>query len=119
MRRGFPGVHAELAEIERVVRSLGKEAILVEARRAEDIGPAFAELVNRRADVLLVVENVMFFFNRRSIAAMSERNRLPAIYRSSDYVAAGGLMSYGANYADLCRRAAGYVDKDTERSEGR
>ena len=61
--------------------------------------------------MLLVVENVMFFFNRQSIAAMSERYRLPAIYRSSDYVSAGGLMSYGANYADLCRRAAGYVDK--------
>lgn len=109
--RDFPGVPAELAEIERAVRSLGKEYMAVEAKRAEDLEPALAEVAKWRADVLLVVENPMFFFNRKAIAATLEKLRLPAIYRSSDYVTAGGLMSYGANYVDLIRRSASYVDR--------
>ncbi|MCC6195542.1 MAG: ABC transporter substrate-binding protein [Burkholderiales bacterium] len=107
----FPGVPAELAEIERAVHALGKEYRAVEAKRVEDIEPALAEIAKWRADVLLVVENPMFFFNRKSIAGLAQKHRLPAIYRSSDYVDAGGLMSYGASYADLCRRAAAYVDR--------
>ena len=107
----FPGVPAELAESSAWSGRLAGSCCRWEAKRPEAIESAFAEMVKWRADVLLVVENPMFFFNRKSISELSERNRLPAIYRSSDYVTAGGLMSYGANYADLCRRAAGYVDK--------
>lgn len=107
----FPGVPAELAEIERAVRSLGKEYRAVEAKRVEDIEPALAGIANWRADVLLVIENPMFFFNRKSITGLAQKHKLPAIYRSSDYVDAGGLMSYGASYTDLCRRAAAYVDR--------
>ena len=52
------------------------------------------------------------FFNRhrRKLAELAVKSRLPAIY-GEEYVEAGGLMSYGANLADLYRRAATYVDK--------
>ena len=48
---------------------------------------------------------------RKQIAALAAKNRLPAIYPFPDYVEAGGLMSYSANIVDLYRRAATYVDK--------
>ena len=47
----------------------------------------------------------------RQILDFTEKNRLPAIYAASEFVEAGGLMSYGPNYRDLFRRAAEFVDK--------
>jgi putative ABC transport system substrate-binding protein len=49
--------------------------------------------------------------HRNAIAEFAATRRLPAIYGLREYVSAGGLMSYGANYADQARRAAVYVDK--------
>ena len=48
---------------------------------------------------------------RKRLVDLAVKNRLPAVYSSSQFVDAGGLMSYGANIADLWRRAATYVDK--------
>jgi putative ABC transport system substrate-binding protein len=107
----FPGVTAELADVERAVKALGKELVMAEVKRVEDLPAAFDDLVKRRADALLVIENPMFFINRKTIVALAERHKLPAIYRAREYPGAGGLMSYGADYADLCRRAGGYVAK--------
>lgn len=108
---GYPGVATELAEIERALKQLGKEFLPVEAKAPEDFDKAFREMIKWRADAVLVIENPMFYANRKAIAGLAEKERLPAIYRTSDYVNAGGLISYGANYADLCRRAASYVDR--------
>jgi putative ABC transport system substrate-binding protein len=49
--------------------------------------------------------------NRRLIADLAAKHRLPAIYPSREFVDAGGLISYGASYPDLYRRAATFVDK--------
>ena len=51
------------------------------------------------------------FNERRRLADLAAKNRLPTVYPGREYVDAGGLMSYGANLADLHRRAATYVDK--------
>ena len=107
----YHGVPAELREIVRAIRAIGKEPVAVEAKRAEDLELAFAEMAKARADALVVIENPMFFFNRKALVALADKHRLPAIYRTSDYVTAGGLASYGASYTDLCRRAAVYADK--------
>ncbi len=108
---GFPGVDAELQETGRAARTFGKDLLPVEAKRPGDLESAFAEALKRRADALLVIENPMFFTNRNTIVGLAEKHRLPAIYRSREYVVSGGLMSYGSNSTDLCRRAASYVDK--------
>jgi putative ABC transport system substrate-binding protein len=49
--------------------------------------------------------------HRKLILELAAKNRLPAVYSQSQWVSAGGLMSFGANFADLYRRAATYVDK--------
>ena len=53
----------------------------------------------------------MFTNERRRLVALAAKNRLPAVYTSREFVDAGGLMAYGANVADVFRRAATYVDK--------
>jgi len=54
---------------------------------------------------------VLFIFERKRIAELAARNRLPASYPMSEFVDAGGLISYAPNVADNFRRAAGYVVK--------
>jgi putative ABC transport system substrate-binding protein len=53
----------------------------------------------------------MLFYQRRRLADLAAKNRLPTVFSVRDYADAGGLMSYGPNLADLFRRAATYVDK--------
>jgi putative ABC transport system substrate-binding protein len=53
----------------------------------------------------------MLFAERRRLVDLAAKNRLPAVYPWRDFVDAGGLMSYGANFPDLYRRAATFVDK--------
>jgi putative ABC transport system substrate-binding protein len=108
---GFPGVATELAATERAAAALGKALLKVEAKRAEDFEAAFAEAAKWQADALLVIENPMFFVNGKTLVGLAQRHRLPAMYRSKEYVVSGGLMSYGPDYGDLYGRAAGYVDR--------
>jgi putative ABC transport system substrate-binding protein len=76
-----------------------------------DFDKAFAEMTNARADALMVVGGTMLLIERRSIVGLAAKNRLPAMYGLREYVDVGGLMCYGADNADMSRRAATYVDK--------
>jgi ABC-type uncharacterized transport system substrate-binding protein len=60
---------------------------------------------------LITITNALTIFHRKQIAALAIKNRMPSMCEATDYVAAGGLMSYAASDADLFRRAATYVDK--------
>src|SRR5262249_22584862 len=64
-------------------------------------------------DALITVEGPLTFNYRKLIADFSARQLLPTLHGAREDVAAGALMSYGANLADLSRRAAGYVDKSS------
>ena len=64
-----------------------------------------------RADAVLVLTGAVFSSQRTHIADLAVKSRLPAIYLQTEYVEAGGLMSYATNIPDLYRRAATYVDK--------
>src|SRR5262249_9874441 len=100
----------EMREVEAAGRGLGLDVFALELRRPEDIEPAFAAL-DRRADALFVVGDPLTYTHRADINGLAVGVRLPAIYANSDFVAAGGLISYGTNFPDLFRRAAHYVDK--------
>ena len=105
------GVAEQLAEIERAAKILGVEIVTEESPQMEDFERAFASIRKQRPDALIVIENPIFFTNRMRLTELAASLRIPAIYNVSEYVHAGGLMSYGASYADLSRRAASYVDK--------
>jgi len=100
----------ELGEIQAATRTLGLAVATSEIRRGEDIVSRF-EALKGRADAIYVVADPLVFSNRARIHTIAMAARLPAIYNSREYVEAGGLMSYGANFPDLFRRVADYVDK--------
>jgi putative ABC transport system substrate-binding protein len=74
-----------------------------------DFAGAFEAARIARTEALIVVGNPLMSQHMKSIFALATKHRLPSMAEEDRYVAAGGLMSYGANFADLYRRAAGYV----------
>jgi len=102
-----------LKGVEGAGRALGVRLQFVEARGRgpEDFDRAFSDMTRARASALTVLPSAMFFNERRRLVDLAAKNRLPAVYPLREFVDAGGLMSYGPNFADLFRRAATYVDK--------
>jgi putative ABC transport system substrate-binding protein len=100
-----------LKEIAAAARALGLRLDIQSARDPKDFERAFSALRQARAGALLILGASMFSTNRAALAALALEHRLPAIYLRSEFVEAGGLMTYGENFPDLWRRAATYVDK--------
>ena len=92
-------------------RALGIRLQFVEARGPEDFDRVFSDIARARAGAGIVVTTAMFFQERRRLVDLAAKIRLPAVYGSRESVDAGGLISYGPNFADSFRRAATYVDK--------
>jgi len=93
-------------------RSLGIGTRVLKVRRAEELPAAFAEAQKHRAEALIVLSSALFHAHRVQLVALAARHRLPALYHQKEFVVGpGGLMSYGADFQDLFRRAAGYVDR--------
>jgi putative tryptophan/tyrosine transport system substrate-binding protein len=107
---GSPIGVLEMREAQAAARTLGFEVATVEIRRAQDIAPAF-DALKGPADALYVCTDPLVTINRIRINTLALGARLPTMHGQGDNVEAGGLMSYGANYPDLHRRAADYVDK--------
>ena len=83
----------------------------LELKKREDLEPAFEKISPRRADAILVVQNPIVSSNMTTILQLAAKHRMPASYWEREFVEAGGLMSYGADYAALYRRAAVFADK--------
>ena len=72
---------------------------------------AFQTAKQKRVNAIMTLTSRQFFAERKLIVDLADKYRLPAIYFQKEFVDEGGLMSYGADYDDLYRRAAVYVDK--------
>jgi putative ABC transport system substrate-binding protein len=106
-----PAGIGQFAIIQAVAPSVGLELSPVNVRDATDIErdiAAFARLGNGGA---IVTASALAVTHRDLIVALAARHRLPVVYSNRIFVAAGGLISYGANFTDQYRRAAGYVDR--------
>jgi putative tryptophan/tyrosine transport system substrate-binding protein len=100
-----------LREAEAAARALGVRLQTLEARDPQEIDSAFAAMTRERAGALLIHPDGIFMSQRRQIAELAATRRLPSIYGQTEYAEAGGLMAYSANFLDVQRRAATYVDK--------
>jgi putative tryptophan/tyrosine transport system substrate-binding protein len=108
---GNPIFAFRFKELEKVAQSLGIEAHLLDVRKSEDLTAVFDTASKRRVDALVVSADGILQANRKRIAELAVMHRLPAIYTSREFIDVGGLISYGASYQDLYRRAATYVVK--------
>jgi putative ABC transport system substrate-binding protein len=100
-----------LRETERATSALGLAMRAFEVRGPNELPGAFAAMADWHADGLVTLTDGMLFSNRDRVAALALASKLPAVYPEAEFVAAGGLSSYGPSLPDLFRRAASYVDK--------
>ena len=111
---GAPGLQESHQRHQPIVESarakLGLEVVRAEVRTVADLDRAFDTLARARVDGLWLVAPAAFQ-GRRQIADYALKNRLPAVAPYREFADAGGLVSFGANFAATHRRAAAYVDK--------
>ena len=107
----FPGPALQFREAERAARAIGLELLPLPVRAPEELEAAFADAARGGAEALVVLTGSIINPHADRVVDLVGASRLPAIYGERLFVQAGGLMSYGANVADMWRRAATYVDK--------
>jgi len=98
-------------EMPAVAKALGVQHQSMEVRAANDFEDGFQRAKQEGAQALVTMPSPVINANRQQILEFAAKNRLPAMYAGSEFVEAGGLMSYGPNYTDQFRRAAVFVDK--------
>jgi putative ABC transport system substrate-binding protein len=106
----YPAAALEMGEVQAAASTLGVEVSAFDVRESKDLGPAF-EALKSQAEALFLVGDPLMTANRTRVTALALAARVPTIYVHGEYVSAGGLISYGANFPDLFRRAAEVVDK--------
>jgi putative ABC transport system substrate-binding protein len=100
-----------LTEMEAAAKALGLKLLSLEVRGLDDFESAFARAKREGAQALITTTGPLVITQQRQVLDFAVKNRLPAMYPDSEFVDAGGLMSYAPNQADLWRRAADFVDK--------
>jgi ABC-type uncharacterized transport system substrate-binding protein len=101
----------QFGAIQAVAPSLGVEVSPINLRDAGEVEPGIAAFVRSSNDGLIVTGSPLALGHRDLIVALAARHKLPAVYPARFFVAAGGLISYGPDFLDQFRRAAGYVDR--------
>lgn len=101
----------QLKDLETAAPQLGVSIVRLPVQRREDIRPALRRLEGQRATALLLLGDIVLTTNMRLIADSAMESRLPAVYTARAWIDAGGFMAYGANFPDLYRRSAAFVDK--------
>ena len=107
---GYRAAALEMDEAQTAARMLGIDAAKLEIRRAEDIASAIDGL-SGSADALYVCTDALINANHTRINTLALGMHLPTMHGPREYLASGGLVSYGPNYPDLFRRSADYVDR--------
>src|SRR5207237_4713677 len=108
---GNPAGNAQFGAIQAVAPSLGIEVSPINMRDAGEIERSVAAFARSANGGLIVTGSASATLHRDLIIELATRSRVPAVYYARYFVVAGGLISYGPDFADQFRRAAGYVDR--------
>ncbi len=102
---------ARYREIEKAARILGTSVEPLGVREPEDFEQAFSAMTRARPDALLLVTDALTNLNRSRVLEFAKAHDIPTMYEHGFLVRDGGLMSYGPDFDDMYRRAAGYIDR--------
>ena len=100
-----------LGDLQKAAQIIGLQIYALNASTSREIDAAFATLARDRSDALFVASDGFFHSRRVQFAILTARDKIPAAYGDRDYVAAGGLMSYGTDFADTFRQVGVYTGK--------
>jgi ABC-type uncharacterized transport system substrate-binding protein len=92
-------------------QTLGLELHVLQARSEHDFDPTFAKLVELRARALIIAPDQLFTAHSKRLAELTLQHALPAIYEFRQFVAAGGLISYGSSETEYYRLVGNYVGR--------
>jgi putative tryptophan/tyrosine transport system substrate-binding protein len=106
-----PLAATHIKDAEAAGRAIGRQTIAIMVRRNEGLGAAFTRIAQSGARAVLVGSSPFFTAQRQVLVALAERDAIPASYSTRDFVAAGGLMSYGSSITDAHRRAGIYAGR--------
>jgi putative ABC transport system substrate-binding protein len=106
-----PNAEADTKDAAAAANALGHRLVVVPASTEKEIDTAFANLVQQRVGAVLIFPDTLFNDQRDQLVALATRHRLPAIYNSRQFAAAGGLMSYGTDQNDAYRQVGIYTGR--------
>jgi putative ABC transport system substrate-binding protein len=106
-----PANEALVTEIQEAARTMGLRMLVERVNSESDLDAAFANVVRMGAGALFVGADPLFTSRRAQVVALAARHAIPASYSFREFVVAGGLMSYGANLADVHRQAGVYAGR--------
>jgi putative ABC transport system substrate-binding protein len=106
-----PNGEMQANDIQAAARSAGQKIDILNASTIGEIDAAFARLAQMRADALLVAADPVFFNRASQLVVLATRHAIPALYSRREFVAMGGLMSYGPNVDEMYRTAGVYAGR--------
>jgi putative ABC transport system substrate-binding protein len=106
-----PAGLSEQAEVEEAARALGHPLVTERAKTEGEIDAAYVNLMREQARALIIAGDPFFYDRRQQLATLAARHSVPVVYPLREYVAAGGLMSYGTSFAVTNRQTGIYVGK--------
>jgi ABC-type uncharacterized transport system substrate-binding protein len=111
MNPNFPGTEKQLRDVEAAARVLGVQLIVLKVSTEREMETAFATMAQQGIGALLVGIDPSFLAHRDQIIALAAHRSIPAVYPVRDFAVAGGLMSYGTDFADSYRQAGIYTGR--------
>ena len=108
---GSPQNERVMTELQSAATAIGRQLEIVTVRTNRDINTAFTDAVQKRAGALLITGDQLFTGRIVQLATLAARHSMPAIYTIREFAEAGGLMSYGSNFADLYRQTGNYTGR--------
>jgi putative ABC transport system substrate-binding protein len=106
-----PNVETQSRNLQAAALKLGLQLHVLNASTEHDFDAAFAKMVELRAGALMIGQDGLFNIQSETLASLSVRHSMPAIYVNREFVAAGGLMSYGTSISDAYRQAGIYAGR--------
>ena len=107
----FPGATFQLRDVQEAARTLGHTMHVLNASTGSEINTAFATIAQQRTDALLVAGDPFFLSRVSQFVTLAARHAVPTIYAQREYVAGGGLISYGTSVTDAYRQVGVYVGR--------